>query len=145
MKPSWRSALVTIVLALIAGVGGVWIGKSVFSEPRTPTLHELIHKELSITPAQDREIEAVESAFAARRQTLEQEMRAANAELAAAIKEEQGYGPRVTAAVGHFHDTMGRMQTEFIAHVFAMREVLTPEQRTRFDDSVVAALTAEER
>ena len=145
MKPSLRSALVTIVLAMIAGAGGVWIGKTVFREPPRLSLHELIHKELAITPAQDREIEALETAFAARREALEREMRAANAELATAIKEEQGYGPRVTAAVEHFHEPMGRMQSETIAHVFAMREVLAPEQRTRFDDKVVAALTAEER
>ena len=70
-------------------------------------------------------------------------MRAANAELAAAIREERGYGPRVTAAVERFHHAMGRLQTETIRHVFAMREVLTPQQRARFDDTVVAALVAE--
>lgn len=145
MTPRWRNALITMALALIAGVGGVWLGKTLFDHPQRPTLHQVIHKELSISPAQDRQIEALETAFSTRRQALELEMRASNAELAAAIREEQGYGPKVTAAVEHFHDAMGRMQTESIAHVFAMREVLTPEQRTKFDETVVTALTADQQ
>lgn len=143
MTPRWRNALITMALGLIAGVGGVWLGTTLFGHPQRPTLHEVIHKELSLTAAQDRRIEALEAAFATRRQALELEMRASNAELATAIQEEQGYGPKVTAAVEHFHDAMGRMQTESIAHVFAMREVLTPAQRTRFDETVVTALTTD--
>lgn len=135
MTPRWRNALITMVLALIAGVGGVWLGTTFLGRAQRPTLHQVIHRDLSISPAQDRQIEALETAFSTRRQALELEMRASNAELAAAIREEQGYGPKVTAAVQHFHDAMGRMQTESIAHVFAMREVLTLEQRTKFDES----------
>ena len=70
-------------------------------------------------------------------------MRAANAELAAAIREEHVYGPRVTAAVERFHHAMGALQTETLRHVFAMRAVLTPEQQARFDDVVAQALIAE--
>jgi Spy/CpxP family protein refolding chaperone len=146
VKIDMRGALITIALAIVAGIGGVGIGNALFANAnRTPTLHEVIHKELALTAAQEKSIEALEAAFAARRQSLELEMRAANAELAAAIKEEQGYGPRVTASVEHFHHAMGTMQSEFIAHVFAMREVLTPEQRTRFDETVVTALTEDTR
>lgn len=141
MTPRWRNVLITMSMALIAGVSGVWLGMTFFGQSHRPTLHEVIHRELSITAAQDRKIEALETTFATRRQALEREMRASNAELAAAIREEQGYGPKVTAAVEHVHDAMGRMQTESIAHVFAMREVLTPEQRTKFDETVVTALT----
>ena len=43
----------------------------------------------------------------------------------------------------HFHDAMGALQTETIAHVFAMRKVLTPEQRKQFDDRIGEALTAD--
>ena len=70
---------------------------------------------------------------------------AANAELAAAIREEHGYGPRVTAAIERFHHAMGELQSETIRHVFAMREVLTPEQQAIFDTTVVDALTAEQQ
>ena len=145
MTPRWRNALVTMALALFAGVGGVWLGMTFFGHSQRPSLHQVIHKELSISPAQDRQIEALETVFSTRREALELEMRASNAELAAAIREEQRYGPKVTAAVEHFHDAMGRMQTESITHVIAMREVLTPEQRTKFDETIVTALTADEQ
>ena len=38
---------------------------------------------------------------------------------------------------------MGRLQTETIAHIFAMRDVLDDEQKAIFDDTVVAALTSD--
>jgi Spy/CpxP family protein refolding chaperone len=37
---------------------------------------------------------------------------------------------------------MGALQTETINHVFAMRKVLTPDQRKQFDDKIGQALTA---
>ena len=40
---------------------------------------------------------------------------------------------------------MGQLQTETIRHVFAMREVLTPDQKQVFDNTVVSALTAEQQ
>lgn len=144
MSPRFRGAIITIVLALSAGFGGVWLGKMVLhAEPRQPTLHEVIHKELRLNAKQEQRIAALEADYAVKRRALEAEMRAANAELAAAIREEHGYGPRVTAAVERFHGAMGRLQTVMIQHVFAMREVLTPAQREIFDNTVVSALTVE--
>jgi hypothetical protein len=40
---------------------------------------------------------------------------------------------------------MGELQSETIRHVFAMREVLTPDQQEVFDSTVVESLTAEAR
>ena len=145
MSPGFRGAIITIVLALLAGFGGVWLGKRVYDEPRQPTLHQVIHKELRLNADQEKQIAALEAAYAVQRRALEAEMRAANAELAAAIREEHGYGARVTAAVERFHGAMGRLQTVMIQHVFAMREVLTPAQREIFDNTVVSALTAESK
>lgn len=144
MNARLRGILITALLALMAGFAGVGIGKLVFDRPHhQPTLHEVVHDELNLTPAQQRQIASLETDFATRRQALELEMRASNAELAAAIRAEHGYGPRVTAAVERFHRAMGQLQTEMIRHVFAMREVLTPEQKAKFDDTVSTVLTAE--
>ena len=144
MTPRLRGLLVTVVLALVAGFAGVALGKLVFERNhRQPTLHEVIHQELHLTPAQMQQIESLEADFSVRRQALEMEMRAANAELASAIREEHGYGPRVSAAVERFHHAMGQLQTGMIQHVFAMREVLKPDQKEIFDNTVVSALTAE--
>ncbi|HWA23728.1 MAG TPA: periplasmic heavy metal sensor [Caulobacterales bacterium] len=141
-----RGLLITALVALSAGFAGVGLGKLAFDRsPRQPSLHEVIHNELHLSPEQMQRIESLEASFASRKQALELEMRAANAELASAIREEHGYGPRVTSAVERFHHAMGQLQTETIRHVFAMREVLTPEQKEVFDNTVVSALTAEQQ
>lgn len=144
MKVSVRSAIITVVLAFVAGIGGMWLGNQVLTAPaHDHSLHAMVHEELSLTADQERDLEALEAAFAARQQALEGEMRKANAELAAAIRASETAGPAVEAAVHHFHDAMGALQTETIEHVFAMRKVLTPEQRKRFDDKIGQALTAD--
>lgn len=143
MKLSFRGVLVTALAALVAGFGGVWLGMRALAPAPTPSMHDVVHYRLDLSGDQFARIEALEAAFAARKRALELEMRSANAELAAAIREEHENGPRVAAAVERFHDAMGRLQTETIAHMFAMREVLTDEQKAIFDDTVVEALTAE--
>jgi Spy/CpxP family protein refolding chaperone len=111
----------------------------------TPGLHDIVHERLDLTDEQTGRIEAIEAEFSTRRQALELEMRAANADLAAAIREEHGYGPGVTAAIERFHRAMGALQSETIRHIFAMREMQTPEQQAVFDSTIVESLTAEER
>jgi hypothetical protein len=144
VTPAIRSILVTLVVAFIAGLGGVWAGKLIFGgQQQAPNLHQVVHRELSLNAYQQQRIDALERDFTPKRQALEMEMRAANADLAAAIREEHGYGPHVTAAVERFHHAMGQLQIDTIQHVFAMREVMTPDQKARFDNIVSAALTAE--
>lgn len=143
MTPAQRAILVTIVVAFLAGLAGMGLGRLVFAPEHTPSLHEVLHDELDLSATQERQIEALERDFATRRRALELEMRAANAELAAAMREEHAYGPRVTAAVERFHAAMGELQSETMEHVFAMRELLTPEQCIEFDALVASALTDE--
>jgi Spy/CpxP family protein refolding chaperone len=138
--------LITALVALAAGFAGVGLGRLAFDRTsHPPSLHEVIHNELHLTAQQTQRIESLEAEFATRKRALELEMRAANAELASAIRDEHGYGPRVTSAVERFHHAMGALQTETIRHVFAMRDVLTPEQKQVFDNTVVSALTAEQQ
>lgn len=143
MTPAQRAIAVTIVIAFLAGLAGMGLGRLVFAPQHRASLHEVLHDELDLTQIQDQQIEVLERDFATRRRTLEVEMRAANAELAAAMREEHEYGPRVTAAVERFHAAMGELQSATMEHVFAMREVLTAEQRTEFDAIVASALTDE--
>lgn len=144
MRLSVRSALVTIALAGLAGAGGMWLGGR-FLDRRVSSsysLHSMVHEELKLSTEQNQQIETLEASFSTRKRTLEAEMRKANAELAAAIRTNESAGADVTAAVHHFHEAMGALQTETIEHVFAMRKVLTPQQRSRFDDRVAQALTS---
>ena len=144
--PSRRLLLVGLV-AFIAALAGVFVGREVFDAPRASEteLHALLHSQLELTDGQHAKIEQIETQFAARRKAREQEMRAANVRLAQAIEAEHGYGPQVTEAIDHTHEVMGTLQKETLEHLFAMRGVLNPEQAAMFDQSVVKALTADAR
>jgi len=145
MMKGWRAIVLTAVLAAIASAAGTWIGASwVLDRRERPSLHDIVHDELDLTAAQHAEIGVIEARFAAIRPGLEGEVRAANQELAQAIEQGEGDGPRVQAAVDHFHAAMGALQKETIAHVFEMRSVLTPEQAAVFNDRIVEALSPTE-
>ena len=92
------------------------------------TSHEWLHHELSLTEAQVKALEPLESIFGERQRQLAEALRDANRQLARAIAEDKGYTPRVNAAVEHVHHCMGDLQKASIKHVFAMRAVLSPEQ-----------------
>jgi Spy/CpxP family protein refolding chaperone len=143
MRRVSRGAVLTVVLALLAGVAGGWLGSGRLAQRPTPSLHEMVHHELKLSPAQARQIDQLEQDFAVRRRAREAELRAANAQLAAAIQARHEYGPEVEAAVERFHAAMGALQLETVQHVLAMRKVLTPEQAAKFDRRVSEALTNE--
>ncbi|PCG15756.1 periplasmic heavy metal sensor [Sphingomonas adhaesiva] len=141
-RPRW-TALVAIV-AFLAAIAGVFVGRVLIPSHggQASQLHDLLHHDLKLDADQQARIDALERRFAVRRQELESEMRADNARLAAAIEAEHGNGPRVAAAVDASHSAMGALQKETLAHVFAMRQVLRPDQTAAFDRAVVASLTA---
>jgi Spy/CpxP family protein refolding chaperone len=138
-----RSLLLTVILsALAAGLGAFAGARYVVARMHhEPSLDAVLHKRLDLTPAQTQRIEGLEQGYAVRRRALEAEMRAANAELAAAITETHAYSPQVQHAVDRFHHAMGELQKESILHVLAMRQVLTPAQAAVFDKTVSKALT----
>jgi Spy/CpxP family protein refolding chaperone len=140
-----RSIVLILLLAAAAAALGVWGGATYIQSrvAHTAALHELLHKQLHLTPDQTRRIEVLERGHAAKRKALEAEMRAANAELAQAYQESHVYSPKVQAAIDRFHMAMDALQKETMIHVIAMRSVLTPDQAAQFDHTVVKALTAE--
>lgn len=141
-KVSTRTFLI-VFAAFVAAVGGVLLGRELFapSPPPGSELHRIVHDELALNPTQDAQLTELERAFAVKRRALEEEMRADNARLAAAIEAEHGYGPRVAQAVDRSHAAMGELQKETLAHMFAMRQILKPDQAEKFDRAVVKALT----
>lgn len=141
-----RLALIAI-LAFIAAIVGVLVGRQ-FVEPASQSgaeLHALLHEQMSLDAGQQRRLETLEAAFAVRHRALELEMRAENARLAEAITAEHGNGPRVATAVDASHRTMGELQKETLAHIFAMRGLLRPDQAAKFDAIVTKALTEDAR
>lgn len=137
-----RGLILTLILTLLAAIGGTWIGaRYVYGQRQQPSLHEFVHDELRLTAEQKLRLEVLEQDFAVCRRAREAELRAANAELARAIQARHEYSPQVQAAVERFHDAMGELQKETILHVLAMRTVLTPDQAARFDRRIGEALT----
>lgn len=143
----WRRTLLVAVIAFLAAVAGVYVGRVVIPEkaPGGSELHDLLHHDLDLDAGQKARLEVIERRFAVRRQAIELELRADNAKLADAIEAEHGNGPRVAAAVDAAHQAMGELQKETLAHIFAMRQILRPDQAARFDRAVVKALTADAR
>jgi Spy/CpxP family protein refolding chaperone len=133
--------LLTVLAAAAAGWAGIQYGLT--QAHPNPGLDEILHTELGLTPDQEQRIEAMEAQFAFRREALENEMRAANRDLAAAIVGEHVYGPRAQSAIERFHAAESALQEETIKHVLAMRTVLTPEQVTRFDEAISTALISD--
>ena len=143
MKMAMRTLLVAFVAALI----GVLAGRTFLERQHPPgnDIHAFIHEQLDLDSDQKQKLEEIERQFAARRTAIESELRADNALLAEAIAAEKGAGPRVNAAVDRSHEAMGRLQKETLAHVFAMRQLLRPDQAEKFDQAVVKALTEDHR
>lgn len=143
MSPARRRTLQVALIAFLAALAGVLIGRSITDHQQSSSsaLHDLLHDQLDLDAAQLRQIDRLEIQFAARRQALELELRADNARLAAAIQAEHGYGPRVAAEVERSHAAMGDLQKETLEHIFAMRRVLRPDQARQFDRAVFKALT----
>lgn len=139
--------LVTALIAFLAAIAGVLIGRLVIPAVSAPTaeLHAVLHDRLSLDREQTRAIDALEQRFAVRRRALEAEMRAENRRLALAIDAEHGNGPQVAAAIDASHRTMGQLQKETLVHVFAMRALLRPDQVPVFDDAVKRALTEDQQ
>ena len=141
----WTAGI--ILAAFLAAIAGVFAGRALIPAPQPPgaELHELLHRHLRLDDRQKAELAVLEQHFAVRHRALELEIRADNARLAAAIEAEHGNGPKVAAAVDASHQAMGELQKETLAHIFAMRALLRPDQAAKFDRVVVKALTADSR
>ncbi len=136
-----------LAACFIAAIVGVFAGRMLLpaSKPPGTELHELLHHQLALDANQQARLETLEQRFAVQRRAYELELRSDNARLAEAIEAEHGNGPRVAAAVDRSHAAMGELQKATLAHIFAMRQLLRPNQTKQFDQAVVKALTDDTR
>ncbi len=136
--------LLVALVAFCAALAASFLARSFGSQAAHEggELHALMHEELVLDPAQERQIAQLEARFAQRRLQLDAAMLQANSRLAAAIESEHEYGPRVSEAVDHSHMAMGELQKETLSHVFAMRAVLRPDQAAVFDERIASTLTS---
>ena len=130
MKKPLQLVAMLVIVALVAAAA-CYVSARVFGPLRTQlgvSGHEWIHKQLNLTPAEQKALEPIETKFAQRKRNLMGEIRSANKELAEAIKQDQADSPRVSAAVERIHHAQRELQEATLEHVFEMKEVLTPEQ-----------------
>ncbi len=146
MSTRLRAPLIALA-AFVAAIAGVFVGRELLPAPAQPgtELHDVLHHRLALDATQKTSLEILERRFAVQRRAFELDLRADNARLADAIEAEHGNGPRVAAAVDHSHAAMGELQKATLAHIFAMRQLLRPNQTAQFDQAVVKALTDDQR
>ena len=143
MKLSPVRIIILLALAFAAG----WLGSYCASHwpqqnVETQGFHGFVHDELDLTDSQLAQLEKLETDFAIKQKSLELSLRAANADLAAAMEAEHEYGPEVSLAIETVHEKMGALQKATVEHIFNMRRLLTDEQQIAFDARVGNALTA---
>jgi hypothetical protein len=134
MLKTWKVLALAALVGFGAGLGGVFVGAAL-TRPEThrDTLDAAVHRDLDLTPEQDRRLEAIEASYAARKAALDAELRAAARDIAAAVAEDHAQSERLTRAIDRFHNAMGQTHREAIAHVFEMRAVLDSDQQAQFD------------
>jgi len=147
MKYPVRVIALMMVLTLAAGALGGWLGVAYGERAAGPSnnLHHLVHQQLNLFASQTDQIAALEAQYAARRQSLETEMRAANRDLANALNDEHAYGPRAQAAIDRFHRAEAQLEEATIRHIMAMRSILNAKQSKQFDHVIYEALTADSK
>ncbi|GAM00586.1 periplasmic heavy metal sensor [Sphingomonas parapaucimobilis] len=143
MSGAVRRNLLTLAIAFVAALAGVAIGCRLLmpAAPQASDIHMLVHRDIALDPGQRIALDRLEGRFAVQRAALEARLRGDNARLAAAIEAEHRDGPQVTQAIDAVHHSMGDLQKATLAHVFAMRRVLRPDQAATFDRLVAAKLT----
>lgn len=147
MKIPLHIIALMMVLTLAAGALGGWLGVAYGEKAIGPSnnLRYLVHQQLSLSTSQTDRIAALEAQYAARRKSLETEMRAANRDLANALNDEHAYGPHAQAAIDRFHRAEAQLEEATIRHIMAMRSVLNAKQSKQFDHVVYQALTADSK
>ena len=135
MNSSVRNSMMLVLAAVLFGGFGFWLGTAygVRLEHRRPDPHELLHHSLDLTADQDRRLTDLETQYRAREQALQMQMDAADHDVANALSNEHGYGPRAQAALARYYRVAQAMRESGIRHAFAMRAVLDSDQIQKFD------------
>ena len=148
MSPFWRNLLITIVVALLAGGIGGWLGtrnaldSDAQSLPLRQTVREIVSQDLKLTPDQTKSIQSIEDKYYDRRTTLRQDVATANRELADALMADMAFGREAQQASNHVERGLGELQRATILYVLEVRDVLTSEQQAIYDRKVRDVLTA---
>ena len=147
MNPFWRNLLITVVVAMVAGWAGGWLGvRTLVAEdemlPLRQTVSAIVRGDLKLTEEQIRDIQNIENRYYDRRMQLRGHVAEANRELADALMNDMAFGREAQQASLHVERGLGDLQRATIIYVLEVRDVLTPEQQVIYDRKVREVLTA---
>jgi hypothetical protein len=140
----WRFVFVMLFITALGGGLAGWAGVE-YGLHRSATqdnLDTVLHRDLNLSPDQEKRIEEYEASFARDRVGYETEMREANKSLAHALTNANENDLEMKAAIQRFHTAMAGLQLRTVQHVISMRSVLTPAQKVIFDRTVNQTLGA---
>jgi Spy/CpxP family protein refolding chaperone len=146
MKKALQLLAMLVVVALVA-IGACFLTFRFFVPVRVKSVptHEWIHQQVNLTADQKIALEPIEEEFQQRKRELLAQIWSANKELAQAVKEDQVYSTRVSAAIEKIHRAQGELQEATLRHVFSMKATLTPEQYKKLLNLTAAALSENNR
>ena len=152
MKEGAKTGLL-ILAVVVAAVVGCGIGcaivlnhgeKSGDSHGSTgagmPDGHFELHKRLTLSKEQEKEMEALEKEFREKLAELSEPIHEANGELATALVEDRAHSPRVKAAIEKIHHAQAALQNATIDHIIEMRTILDEDQFTEFLEATAESL-----
>ena len=132
MKPRFSNHTINLFLLGIALAGLAFFGVSLWLQraPNSASVdyHQWIHDQLQLTSEQEERLRPSEEKYETQARQLRAKLRAANRELAEAIKSDRSNSPRVQHAVATIHSLTGELQIVTLEHIFEMQEVLSPGQ-----------------
>jgi nickel and cobalt resistance protein CnrR len=144
----WRNLAVTVVVALLAGAVGGWMGArnaidgDAQTLPLRQTVSEIVSRDLKLSADQAKVIEAIEHKYYDKRTSLRMQVSDANRNLADALMADMAFGREAQQASNQLEQGLGELQRATILYVLEVRDVLSPEQQMVYDRKVREVLTA---
>ncbi len=130
-----------------AGFAGAWVGQTALMPSHRAMMsgspkgiHALLHDELNISSQQEEQIAEVEKEYKRLKSLYNAQMKAANMELAQAIKEGGYEAPEIEDIVHKIHRAMGSLQALSLKHLADMQKILTEDQNRKLREMVVEQL-----
>jgi Spy/CpxP family protein refolding chaperone len=148
---SWRALILTLLLTLVVAGAAGYVGASLGMRGAggappvgmgtvRQSVHVLLDKNFKLTAAQKQQIQAIDERFTRKHNLIWADIRMYNAQLASAVATDMSLNPQAQASIQSIEHSVGDLHTESIQYVLEVRQALTPEQRTVFDEHIILAL-----
>lgn len=147
MTLTWKNGLVLTLFVIVASAIGCAIAFGTFGKkaqsPLHSHIHEVLQRDLGLSPEQTKELQALEEDFLKREANLKAANAAAMIKLANALEEDGTYSARVQQAVKEIHETQTALHQATIEHILETEAVLSAEQFAKFLHLVGEALRSQ--